>query len=188
MILRNCRELICTFWSALHIFIQLPVSLFSLYINPSRSFAPLPVFLFLIPRALFSLRLPLSPVSLWQMSVVRGRVVVIRRALPRHSTLIPVSNLRENRLHSSQPWKQLLASGLSLQTPQPKYKYLTCLHSLITLITTFPSALPTPPSNFPSCLIIYITAELQRRWNAKCHSAYIVSILWLLMPTVSTEL
>ena len=45
------------------------------------------------------------------MSVVRGHVVVIRRALPWHSASLPVSNLREGRLQFSQPWEQLLAAG-----------------------------------------------------------------------------
>lgn len=45
------------------------------------------------------------------MSVVRGHVVVIRRALPWHSASLPVSNLREGRLRFRQPWEQLFAAG-----------------------------------------------------------------------------
>lgn len=110
VISRNRRGLGCVMIRG-HIFIQLLVSLFFLS-RPLVSLLPLPPspFFFFLPPLRF-LHLPLGPVSLWQMSVVRGHVVVIRRALPWHSASLPVSNLREGRLRFRQPWEQLFAAG-----------------------------------------------------------------------------
>lgn len=111
VISRNRRGLGCVFWSA-------GIFSFSFWFHyfsfPGHSFCSYPslppLFFFFLPPLRF-LHLPLGPVSLWQMSVVRGHVVVIRRVLPWHSASLPVSNLREGRLRFRQPWEQLFAAG-----------------------------------------------------------------------------
>lgn len=153
-----------SFWS---ISIQFPLIP---SLNLPIAHVPLPVFVLL-------LHLSINPFSIWQMSVVRGHMVVIRRVLPRHWALLPVSNLRENRLQFRQPWKQLLASRLRLQTLQYIKVLLTCLQSLNIYHIHHSYTLP-----FPFCFISRRTAELQGM-NAKG-----LALVWWLTPTVSTEL
>lgn len=99
------------FWSILFFFFQRPVNYY--YFLSMRLLASA---LFPFPPSSSSF----FPISLWQMSVVRGHVFVIRWALPQHSALFPVSNLQGEQTAVQSALKTAVSLRLSLQMPQLK--------------------------------------------------------------------